>query len=57
MNKEKLHDKKLLHRNLLHSYTPTMKKKQNEKLEREIKKTISLTIAMKRIKYYHNIVK
>ena len=29
----------------------------NEKIEREIKKTISLTIAMKRIKYYHNIVK
>ena len=46
MNIVKLQDIKLTHRNPLHSYTLTMKK-----TEREIKKTIAFTIAMKRIKY------
>ena len=47
MNIVKLQDIKLTHRNPLHSYTLT----NNEKTEREIKETISFTIAMKRIKY------
>ena len=46
MNIVKWQDIKLTHRNLLHSYTLTMKKK-----EREIKETIPFTIATKRIKY------
>ena len=46
MNIVKLQDKKLTHRNLLHSYTLN-----NEKTEIEIKETIPLTIATKRIKY------
>ena len=41
-----MQDIKLTHRNPLHSYTLTMKTKK-----REIKDTISFTIAMKRIKY------
>ena len=45
MNTVKLQDIKLTHINPLHSYT------NNEKTEREIKETISFTIAMKRIKY------
>ena len=46
MNIVKLQDIKSTHRNPLHSYTLTMRKK-----EREIKETIPFTIAMKRIKY------
>ena len=42
----KLQDIKSTHRNPLHSYTLN-----NEEIEREIKETISFTIAMKRIKY------
>ena len=45
MNIVKLQDIKLIHRNLLHSYTLTMRK-QKEKL-----RTNPFTIAMKRIKY------
>ena len=45
MNTVKLQDIKLTHINPLHSYT------NNEKTEREIKETISFTIATKRIKY------
>ena len=41
----KFQDIKLIHRNPLHSYTVTMRK------QKEIKETISFTIAMKRIKY------
>ena len=41
----KLQDIKSTHRNPLHSYTLTMRK------QKEIKKTISFTIATKRIKY------
>ena len=48
MNILKLQDIKLTHRNPLHSYTITMKKK---KTEREIKETIPFTNATKRIKY------
>ena len=44
MNIIKLQDIKSAHRIPLHSYTLIMR-------EREIKETISLTIAMKRIKY------
>ena len=47
MNIVKLKDIKLTHRNPLHSYTLTMKKKN----EREIKETIPFTIATKIIKY------
>ena len=46
MNIVKLQDIKLTHRSALHSYTTN-----NEKTEREIKETILLSIAMKRIKY------
>ena len=46
MNLVRLQDKKLMHRNLWHSYTPTTKKS-----EREIKETLPFTIATKRIKY------
>ena len=42
-----MQDIKLTHRNPLHSYTLTIKKKKN----RETKETIPFTIAMKRIKY------
>ena len=45
MNWVKLQDTKLMHRNVLHLYT-----NNNERSEREIKKTISLTITAKRIK-------
>ena len=45
MNIVKLQDIKSTHRNPLHSYKLTMRKK------REIKETIPFTIAMKRIKY------
>ena len=45
MNIVKLQGIKLTHRNPLLSYTLTMRK------QKEIKKTISFTIAMKRIKY------
>ena len=45
MNIVKLQDIKLTHRNTLHSYTVTMRK------QKEIKETISFTIATKRIKY------
>ena len=45
MNIVKLQDIKSTHRNPLLSYTLTMRK------QKEIKKTISFTIAMKRIKY------
>ena len=45
MNIVSLQDIKLIHRNPLHSYTLTMKN------QREIKKTISFTIVMKRMKY------
>ena len=44
MNIGKLQDIKLTHRNLVDSYTLTMR-------EREIKETILFTIATKRIKY------
>ena len=44
MNLLTLQDTKLMHRNLLHSYTLTTK-------EREIKETLPFTIATKRIKY------
>ena len=44
MNSVKLQDTKLIHRNLLHSYTLTTL------AEREIKETIPFTIASKRIK-------
>ena len=44
MNIVKLQDIKSTHRNPLHSYTLIMRK-------REIKETITFTIAMKRIKY------
>ena len=46
MNIVKLQDIKPTHRNPLHPYTLN-----NEKIEREIKETIPLTIATKRIKY------
>ena len=42
----KLQVTKLMHRNLLHSYTLMMKKS-----EREIKETLPFTTATKRIKY------
>ena len=42
----KLQDTKLIHRNLLYSYTPTTTKKS----EKEIKETIPLTTATKRIR-------
>ena len=42
-----MQDTKLLHRNLLYAYPCTNK----ERSEREIKETISFTIATKRIKY------
>ena len=45
MNIVKLQDIKLIHRNPLHSYTLTIRK------QREIKETIPLNTAMKRIKY------
>ena len=45
MNLVKLQDTKLMHRNILHSYTP------NESSEREIKETLPFTIAAKRINY------
>ena len=45
MNIVKWQDIKLTHRNLLHSFTLTMRK------QKEIKETIPFTIAMKRIKY------
>ena len=45
MNLVKLQDRKLMHRNLLHSYTLTMKD------QKEIKETIPFTIVTKRIKY------
>ena len=45
MNIVKLQGIQLIHRNPLHSYTVTMRK------QKEIKETISFTIAMKRIKY------
>ena len=45
MNTVKLQDIKLIHRNLLCSYTLT------KKTEREIKEPIPFTIAIKRIKY------
>ena len=45
MNLVKFQDTKLMHRNLLHSYT------SNERSESEIKETIPFTIATKRIKY------
>ena len=48
MNIVNLKDIKLIHRNPLHSYTLTKKKKK--KTEKEIKETIPFTIAMKRIK-------
>ena len=47
MNLVKSQDIKLIHRNLLYSYTLTTKKKTG----REIKKTVSFTIATKIIKY------
>ena len=47
MNIVNLKDIKLIHRNPLHSYKLTKKKKKTEK---EIKETIPFTIAMKRIK-------
>ena len=45
MNVVNSKDIKRIHRNPLHSYTPTMK------TERKIKETIPFTTAMKRIKY------
>ena len=45
MNLVKLQVIKLIHINLLHFYT------NNERLEREIKETVPLTIASKRKKY------
>ena len=45
MNVVKFQDIKLTHRNPFHSYTLTMRK------QKEIKETISFTIAKKRIKY------
>ena len=45
MNSAKKQDTKLMHRNLLHSYTLMMKN-----LEREIKETLPFTMATKRIK-------
>ena len=45
MNLVKLHDAKLICRNLLNSYTLT------KKSEREIKEAIPFTIASKRVKY------
>ena len=47
MNLVKSQDTKSIHRNPLHSYTITTKKKT----EREIKESISLTTKTKRIKY------
>ena len=47
MNLVKSQDIKLIYRNLLYSYTLTTKKKTG----REIKKTVSFTIATKIIKY------
>ena len=44
MNLVKLQDTKLMHRNLLYSYTLTMKD------QKEIEETIPFTIASKRIK-------
>ena len=46
MNLVKYQDTKLMHRNLLHSYTLMVKKS-----EREIKETLPFTIATKIIKY------
>ena len=46
MNLAKAQDTKSIHRNDLHFYILTMKKS-----EREIKESISFTIATKRIKY------
>ena len=46
MNWVKLQNTKLMHRNLSHSYTLTIKKS-----EREIEETIPFTITTKRIKY------
>ena len=46
MNLVKLQDTKLMHRNLLHSYTL-----YDEKSEREIKETLPFTTATKRVKY------
>ena len=45
MNSAKLQDIKSMHRNRLHSYTPTMKR------QKEIKESIPFTIAPKTIKY------
>ena len=45
MNLAKLQDTKSIHINHLHFYT------NNEKSEREIKESIPITIAIKRIKY------
>ena len=44
MNLVKLHDKKLIHRNLLHFYN-------NKRSESEIKETVPLAYISKRIKY------
>ena len=46
MNLVRLQNTKLMHRNLSHSYTLTIKKS-----EREIEETIPFTITTKRIKY------
>ena len=46
MNLVNSQDTKLMHKNLLHSYTIMMKKSESE-----IKKTLPFTIATKRIKY------
>ena len=51
MNIVKLQDIKLTHRNPLHSYILTKKKKKSE---REMKETIPFTFATKRIKYNRN---
>ena len=45
MNSGKLQDKKLIHRSVAFQYT------NNKLSEREIKKTIPFTVALKRIKY------
>ena len=49
MNLVKLQDIKLMHRNLLYSYNTN-----NERSEREIKKTIPFTIATKKNKITRN---
>ena len=46
MNLVKLQDTKLMHRNLLHSYTTN-----DEKSERQIMETLPFTTATKRMKY------